>query len=123
VDLGETEGQQTSSSRPLQGQSPHVANVLLGYDHEATRSVVNAIYNVAGPRIVEVGTAGIPDTFELPFHSLDLVYTQGLGEHWKVRLKGSNLLQSSKRERTGDTVSMAIEPLWSVGLGVTWTPI
>lgn len=123
VDLTGVEGQQTSSMRPLQGQSPYLVNLLLGYDHAATRTVVNLVYNVQGPRLTEVGTTGIPDTYELPEHRLDLLYTQGLGPAWKLRFKGSNLLLAPSRERVGDTLSQYLAPDWSLGLGVVWTPL
>lgn len=123
VDLSETEGSQTSTERPLQGQSPYLFNVLLGYDNPRSKTLVNLVYNVAGPRITEVGTNGIPDSYALPVHALDALVTQGVGEAWKVRFKGANLLAWPVRERTGDDLSLEVEADWSVGLALTWTPL
>ncbi len=122
VDLAGTEGNQTSSERPLQGQSPWVVNVQLSYENPDLRTNVAALYNVFGPRIVQVGTAGIPDTYEEPVHRVDVVVTQGIGPHWQVRLKGSNLLDWPSRETTGDQVSEERRDGWTAGLGLTWTP-
>ncbi len=122
VNLEGTDGNQTSDVRPLQGQSPYIVNLQFGYDHDATRSNATLLYNVFGPRIVEVGTAGIPDTFELPVHRLDLVLTQGIGDHWKLRAKGGNLLNWPSRKRTGTAISEEETGGWSAGLGLTWTP-
>ena len=75
-----------------------------------------------GPRIVDVGTSGIPDTYEMPVHRVDLVYTQGLGGHFQARAKVANLLDWPAREKTGEKVSQETRDGWSVGLGLMWTP-
>ncbi len=122
VDLSDTEGNQTSEVRPLQGQSPWVLNAALSYEDPDRRTNVSLLYNVFGPRIVEVGTSGIPDTYEEPVHRLDLVGSQGLGERWTARLKLTNLLDWPARERTGDQVSQETREGWSAGLSLTWAP-
>jgi outer membrane receptor protein involved in Fe transport len=122
VDLSDTEGNQTSDERPLQGQSPWVVNAQLGYENPDSRTNVALLYNVFGPRIVEVGTSGIPDTYEEPVHRVDLVVSQGIGEHWAVRAKGANLLDWPVRETTGGVVSEETRDGWSAGLSLTWTP-
>jgi hypothetical protein len=83
---------QTSSSRPLQGQSPYVWNFQIGYD-DLDRGINTALlYNIFGERIVDVGTNGAPDIYEEPRPQLDFIYTQGLTENWKVQFKAKNLL-------------------------------
>ncbi len=122
VDLSGTEGNQTSETRPLQGQSPWVLNGQLGYENPDRKTAVSLLYNVFGPRIVSVGTSGIPDTYEEPVHRLDLVASQGFGEGWSARLKGTNLLDWPVRETTGDQVSQETRDGWSIGLGLGWSP-
>ncbi|MFZ5479337.1 MAG: TonB-dependent receptor domain-containing protein [Myxococcota bacterium] len=122
VDLSDTEGNQTSEQRPLQGQSPWVVNAQLGYENPDTRTNVALLYNVFGPRIVEVGTSGIPDTYELPVHRFDVVVSQGLGERWSVKAKGANLLDWPVREATGGAVSEETRDGWTFGLSLAWTP-
>ncbi|MDP2313470.1 MAG: carboxypeptidase regulatory-like domain-containing protein [Pseudomonadota bacterium] len=122
VDLSETAGNQTSTDRPLQGQSPWVVNAQLSYENPDWRTNIAALYNVFGPRIVSVGTAGIPDVYELPVHRLDVVVTQGIGPHFSVRAKGSNLLGWPSREQTGDRISEETRDAWAAGLSVTWAP-
>jgi hypothetical protein len=82
----------TNETRPLQGQSPWVFNFFLSYDNVDTGSVVRLLYNVFGPRISAVGTNGVPDTYEQPYHRLDLVASQRLWDHLSVSLKASNLI-------------------------------
>jgi outer membrane receptor protein involved in Fe transport len=122
VDLEGTGGNQTSTERPLQGQSPWVANVQLSYENPDLRTNIAALYNVFGPRIVQVGTSGIPDTYESPVHRVDLVVTQGFGRGFHVRLKGTNLLDWPVRRMVGSEVGEETREGWTAGLSLGWTP-
>ena len=121
VQLGAATGIQTSSHRPLQGQSPYVTNLALTWFdpngiHEAT-----LLYNRAGERISRVGLAGVPDEIEQPFDQLDLTYARTLGEesNWKLKLRLRNLLDpeveftqggaTSRRYRKGREAAMTLE--------------
>lgn len=120
VDLSGADGAQTSTERPLQGQSPYVANVQLGYeplDHPVWGTV---LYNISGPRVVEVGTNGLPDTLETPARSLDAVLGCALSPRWSVRLKGGNLLDSATTATVGSMQVRSVSAGRSVGLGVSW---
>jgi hypothetical protein len=85
-------GIQTTDNRPLQGQSPYVFNLQLGYRQPDGRREVTLLYNVIGERIVGVGVRELPDIYEQPLHQVDLVWSQRLGEDWKFRLRLRNLL-------------------------------
>lgn len=115
-------GNDTSDVRPLQGQSPWVVNAQLGYDNPELAEGVNIalIYNVFGPRILDVGQAGIPDTYELPVHRLDLVGTIGVGEGWQLQVRGTNLLDSKVQQRTGDVISYGFKEGVGLYLGAQW---
>ena len=67
VQLDENAGIQTSNERPLEGQSPYVYNLQLGYDHPEGLWGVTSLYNVFGPRITEVGALGAPTIISYPF--------------------------------------------------------
>lgn len=122
VDLSDTEGNQTSDRRPLQGQSPWVVNAQISYENPDLRTAVSLLYNAFGPRIVDVGTSGIPDTYEMPVHRLDLVWSQGIGKHWTTRVKGSNLLDWPAIQKVGDNISESTRAGWAASLGLTWQP-
>lgn len=83
---------QTSNSRPLQGQSPYVLNFQVGYDDLDRDINASLLFNIFGERIVDVGTNGAPDIYQQPQPQLDFIYSQGVGEHWKVKFKARNLL-------------------------------
>lgn len=120
VTLAEGSGIQTSSERPLQGQSPWVFNVQAGYQNPDSGLGLTALYNVAGPRIQEVGALGIPDTILEPTHGLDLVVSKGLPAGFKVKVKGQNLLNSPDRVTQGSEEIESIRSGARIGLSLDW---
>ncbi len=109
---------QTSSQRPLQGQSPYVLNFQVGYDDDDRDIHAALLYNVFGERIVDVGVNGAPDKYEQPRPSLDFVYSQGFGS-WTLKAKLKNLLdpdieltqgkEINRITRIGRELSLAVE--------------
>lgn len=83
----------TNVHRPLVQQPAYVLNLSLQYENELGTKA-RLLYNVAGKRIVEVGTEGLEDQYEQARHTLDLAATQDLDRHWKLRLTAKNLLDS-----------------------------
>lgn len=88
----------SSSSRPLYDQSPYVINVDLGYDNPGWGSTASLSFGIYGPRIVIAGLT-TPDVYEQPTPLLEFVWTQKLGDHWKLKFSARNLLDP-KIERT-----------------------
>lgn len=95
-------GIQTTSDRPLQGQSPYVLNLQMQYDRPLQGTTATLLYNVIGPRITEVGTAGRPDILEQPFHQIDLTATQKIGGTASLAFKAKNLLDPEVKATQGD---------------------
>lgn len=121
IDLGNTSGIQTNDERALQGQSPYVVNVQLGWDHPDRDDLLTVLYNVSGRRIVEVGAQGAPDVYEEPVHRLDAVARKQLPGGLSLSLKGSNLLDSRVRTTQGDQEVDSIRSGWRIGLGLGWS--
>ncbi|MAF78109.1 MAG: hypothetical protein CME63_17570 [Halobacteriovoraceae bacterium] len=90
----ELSAQVTNSTRPLQGQSPYVVNVNLDYDNKDWGTNATILYNVFGERVDTVGTQGLPDIYQQPFHQLDFVFQQKFGADFKnkVKFKVQNLI-------------------------------
>ncbi|MFP2900555.1 TonB-dependent receptor domain-containing protein [Corallococcus sp. 4LFB] len=111
VDLGDSAvvGAQTNKDRPLQGQSPYVINVNVGYERPESGTEVAVLYNVYGQRISEVGVQGLPDVYERPFHRVDLSLTQKLGAT-QLKLTAANLLNASVTLRQGDVTVQTYKP-------------
>jgi TonB-dependent receptor len=115
-------GIQTSNERALQGQSPYVVNLQLGWDHPERADQLTVLYNIIGKRITEVGALGTPDAFELPVHMLDLVARKDLGNGFALSLKGGNLLDATAVTTQGTEVIDEIRRGWRVGVGIKWSP-
>jgi len=122
VSLGDDSGIQTSSSRPLQGQSPWVVNAQGGYSNEDWGTDVSMLYNVFGPRITSVGAQGAPDVFEQPFHQFDVVVKQRLPWGLSLGVKAKNLIDLPATFTQGDVTLAEIHRgrSFSASLGYTF---
>jgi outer membrane receptor protein involved in Fe transport len=112
IDYGSmSKGNNTSSVRPLQGQSPWVINLGLSYKNSASWSQVvrsdtsvSLSYNVFGPRLKRIGTGTLLDSYEQPFHQLDLVVKHRFDETWSLDFKAKNLFDLPLVETAGDLI-------------------
>jgi len=109
----------TTEKRAMQGQSPYVANIQVGYDNFFTRRSAVLLYNVYGERISELGIFGNPDIYEQPFHKLDFVVKWGLNDTYDeqekkigydLTFKAENLLNSAKTRTQGDKTTFQSYP-------------
>ncbi len=110
----------TSDARALEGQSPYALNLQLGWEELDAGHHATLLYNVAGPRIVEVGVAGAPDVFEAPRHQLDLVGQIGLGHGLALKLKAKNLLDLEIERTQGAGVTQRYRAGRSFSVGLSW---
>ena len=93
-------GIQYSQKRPLEGQSPYVANLGFSYTSEKGRTQAALFYNVFGRRIRYVGFGTLPDIYEQPRQSLDLTGSYALyGARVKVSLE--NILDTENHFKQG----------------------
>lgn len=126
VDLGEVGEQQTNTRRPLQGQSPWVINVMLGYENLISDTKASLLFNMSGSRISSVGTSGLPDAYDQPAPLVDFVLSRRIFERSedkiKMKLKIKNILdpdfetlrggRMEKRYRKGRSISLGVEYKW-----------
>lgn len=110
----------TNQARPLQGQSPWVVNGYLQWSHEATGTEVGVSYNVYGRRISEVGTDGIDDFYEQPFHQLDFVATQKLPAGLQLKATVANMLDSTRYITSGSVLAWSYKPGVQFQLALGW---
>lgn len=93
VHLGSLRGNVTNDDRPLAYQSPYVINCSADYSNEENGFDVRLLYNVLGPRITVVGALQLPDTYELPRHSLDFSAAKRFAnKHLEIKLQVLNIL-------------------------------
>lgn len=85
----------------MQGQSPYLINAGLFYKSERAQLQAALLYNIIGKRIIGVGrstgttgeeTARVPDSYEMPRHSLDLTMSKKFWKKLMLKLKIANLL-------------------------------
>jgi len=91
----------TNLSRPMVNQAPYVINLGLDYHNEAAGFDAGLLYNVIGPRIVQVGTGGLDDTYAQPLNLIDAMIAKEIVKHVTVKLTGTNLLNASVQETIG----------------------
>ncbi|WP_269619874.1 TonB-dependent receptor domain-containing protein [Zhongshania sp. BJYM1] len=115
----------TNTNRRLTGHSAYVVNASLGYDSPDERHSASLLYNISGERIFFAGTSGNDDAFEQPFGSLDLIYNYYPTETLSLKVKVSNLLDSSRefeqKNSSGQNVKILEQDVGtSVGLSLSW---
>jgi len=82
----------TTNNREMQGQSPYVVNVQLGYDNADNGRSVSVLYNRAGERIRSLGVSGQPDVYEQPFDQLDFVWIEEFSYGLSIKFRVKNIL-------------------------------
>ncbi len=101
------EVQTANTGRGLQGHSPHVFNVQIGYDNSDWGTRATLLYNVAAERIVSVGLLGAPDKYEQAFNQLDFVASQQVNDWFSVKIKAKNLWDDTVKVTQGQEVTRA----------------
>lgn len=110
-----------TKSRPMQGQSPYVINLSLGYDNIHTGRSAIFTYNEYGERLVSLGLNGenTYDWYEQPFKKLDFVLKYKINDTYDIsekkigytlKFKISNLLDSEKKIMQGNSVVKSYKP-------------
>jgi hypothetical protein len=97
-------GIQYSHERPLEGQSPYVANVGFSYTSDRGHTQATLLYNVFGRRIRYVGFGTLPDVYEEPRGNLDFTVSQGIGGA-NLKLAFTNMLNYETVYKQGDQIT------------------
>ncbi|MBN1610683.1 MAG: TonB-dependent receptor [Polyangiaceae bacterium] len=119
-------GFMTSVSRPMMLHAPWVLNLALDYANQKLGFGARVLYNVTGPRIVDIGTLGVPDEYIQPSHSIDLALTQDLTERLKAKLTVEDLLNTDMvvtvgSKRSGEVARRVSEgTVFVLGVGYTY---
>jgi TonB-dependent receptor len=87
--------------RPLYDQSEWIANVDFTWDNKRLGTTATLAFNWAAPRIYLVDVGG-PDVYEHPPMLVDLVVSQKLSDHWRLRFSGKNLVDATYERTYGD---------------------
>jgi TonB-dependent receptor len=91
-------GDDAPTTRPLQGQSPYLVNVQLGYLNYDLGTDANVTVNAFGDRLSRVALGGTPNVYEASRIRLDLVINQRLFGDLSMKVQALNLLNPVVRE-------------------------
>lgn len=101
----------SQTERPMQGQSPYVANATLGYQNEDLGITTTLLFNMVGKRISSVtivptaedrGKSG--DTYDVPAPELDFVYKQSFLKNHSVKFALKNILDMESTSMRDDEI-------------------
>ncbi len=120
VNLGKDIVLMTNKERPLQGQSPYLANAQFQWESRFGLET-NIIYNVFGERISSAGIEGRDDEYEEPFHQLDFLVRYKNKEWGDVSLKVKNILDEEVIRTEGGKTKTSYERGVDVFLGYSKT--
>lgn len=120
VEIDTSQTTQTNPNRPLQGLSPWVINLQMGYTDPDGLSEWTLLYNEFGKRIAQAGVLGQPDIYEQPFSQLDFVYKRNFADHWRVSLKLKNLLDPKVEFTQGQETTRVFKRGREIGLELEW---
>lgn len=114
----------TNKERPLEGQSDQVANVALQFLQPQWGTMLRILGGYNGQRLTEVGAFGLPDIYESPYLSLDIVLSQSLGfaKGLEVKLAGTNLLDEKREFTQGGQIQRRFDPGRKVSLSLSYSP-
>jgi hypothetical protein len=110
----------TNLVRPLQGQSPYVVNINLGYSNQESGTALTLLYNIAGSRLKTVGTTGFDDIYEQARNQLDFTASQLLFNSLQLKLSVRNLLDDDYAFKLGDTFTSRYKVGRSLSLGLSY---
>ncbi len=112
-------------SRPLQGQSPFVINLEVGYDNPKLGTFVSLMYNRFGDRLSALTLGVTPDEYERARTTVDMTVTQRLFGGVALKASGKNLTDSEYRESVElngkDYITRSYKSGITYGFGVTYS--
>ncbi|MFZ5625167.1 MAG: TonB-dependent receptor domain-containing protein [Gemmatimonadota bacterium] len=112
----------TNGNRPMVGQSPYIVNGGVGFAPPGSDLSVTALYNVAGRRIVEAGSGGLPDAYEEARHMIDVTAVIPVTHQLSFKFEGKNLLDAPYRLTQGQVERYRWRTGRIFGAGFTWRP-
>jgi hypothetical protein len=115
-----TKGIQTSSRRPLHGQSPYLINAGVNYQNYHSGTQLDMFLHVFGKRIAEVGSKPLPDIYEMPHPDLDLSLRQPLNASFDINASATNLLDPEIRFQQGSGYTESYREGRTYSLGLTF---
>lgn len=98
LELMRANNPEIAATRELEGQSPFLLNLNLGYDNLKRGFRANLHYNVFGKRLSAVNKTGEPFVYEQPVNSLNLTLSKEITRTLHIKIAGMNLLNAKSKK-------------------------
>jgi len=98
LELMRSNNPEIAATRELEGQSPFLLNLNLGYDNLENGFRANLHYNVFGERLSAVNKTGEPFVYEQPVNSLNLTLSKEITRNLYFKISGKNLLNAKSKK-------------------------
>lgn len=84
----------TLQSRPFQGQSPYIVNLILGYTNNDIGHESALFFNVSGRKLYNISLFATPDVYEEAVPMLNFRTSQNIGKYWQLSFSVRNIFNS-----------------------------
>jgi TonB-dependent receptor len=112
----------TNTNRPMVGQSEYVVNAGVGYAHPRGAFEATVLYNVTGRRILEAGTASLPDAYEEARQLLDASLRLNVSSRLSFKIDAKNILDSPFELTQGAVARQRYHLGRTFGVAASWRP-
>ncbi len=108
--------------RRLEGQSPYLFNLNIGYENLRSGTTASLFYNVFGSRLLAVTEGATPDVFEKSRQDLNFTLSQDLPANFRIKASVKNILGSDYsqiqtfKSRDYDYIRYSMSTTFSLGL-------
>ncbi len=121
IEIGRGAGEvQTSTSRPLAGQSANVFNAMVEFQLPRFDFSTRVLFNYFDDRIIDVGSLGLPDILEEGRESLDVVVIKRFGSA-QLRFIFDNLTDADYLFSQGGEVQRLYKVGPTFGASFSWS--
>ena len=121
IEIGRGTGEvQTSTSRPLAGQSSNVFNAMVEFQLPQFDFSTRVLFNYFDDRIIDVGSLGLPDIIEEGRESLDVVAVKRFGSA-QLRFILDNLTDADYLFSQGGEVQRLYNVGPTFGVSFSWS--
>lgn len=107
-------------SRPMQGQSPYIINIMLGYNNPSLEFSGTISYNRFGKRIIETANFLGNDIYEFPRDVIDLVFTKMLLSKLELKFTVKDLLAKDYELYENEKLVRNFSANTKISLGVSY---
>lgn len=107
-------------TRPMQGQSPYVINLMFSYNNISLGFNGTISYNRFGKRIIETANFQGSDIYEFPRNMIDIVFTKNLFNNLELKLTIKDLLADDFEYFENDKLVRSFSANTKLSFGVSY---